>query len=151
MQALVSEQVESFRRKMPARNVELTHDGSADLVDAQPTLIALVIENLINNAAKYSPADTPIEVTLRADKQNEIEVRVRDQGIGVNESELSNLFTPFYRTAAAKGYATGMGLGLAVCKRIVEAHRGRIWANRRPEGGSDFILALPRIDQDRDD
>jgi two-component system osmolarity sensor histidine kinase EnvZ len=101
-----------------------------------------VLENLISNAAKYSKDDAPIEVSLRTNESGSAEVLVRDHGIGLNESDLESVFTPFFRSDRAKTLAKGMGLGLAVCKRLIEAQNGRVWAVRRPEGGCDFFFTL---------
>jgi signal transduction histidine kinase len=67
---------------------------------------------------------------------------VRDYGIGLDEVDIDTLFVPFYRSSKAKTQAKGVGLGLAVCKRIVDAQSGQIWAESRPEGGSDFVFTL---------
>jgi signal transduction histidine kinase len=146
VQDVVSAQVQSFKRQAVEREVAVSADGNLPSVSGQEDLIAIVVANLLGNANKYSPHDSLIEVDLTLNPKDEVEVHVRDRGIGIAESELPNLFTPFYRTGVAKGYAAGMGLGLAVCKRIVEAHGGRIWAERRPEGGSDFAFTLPVSD-----
>jgi signal transduction histidine kinase len=105
----------------------------------------MVLENLINNADKYSPPDGAIEVSATTDEQAMLLIRVRDQGIGIADKDRENLFAPFYRSDNARQYASGMGLGLAVCKRIVEAHGGEIWIEHRPEGGTDFVFSLPRV------
>jgi two-component system, OmpR family, sensor histidine kinase KdpD len=105
--------------------------------------MAMVVENLVANADKYSRPATTIEIYMRRNHTGEAEVTVSDHGIGIDESELPELFTPFYRAGTAREYATGMGLGLAVCKRIVEVHGGHIWATRRTDGGSDFTFTVP--------
>jgi two-component system OmpR family sensor kinase len=117
--------------------------GSAPpFVLGEPTLIALVADNLIGNAIKYSDPATHIEVTLEAGG-GQVEVHVLDRGIGVRNNECEWIFTPFYRSRPAVARASGMGIGLAVCRRIVEAHSGWIKASARQGGGSDFAFALP--------
>lgn len=111
----------------------------------EPTLITLVADNLIGNAIKYSDPETPIEVTLDAEDPGQIEVHVLDRGIGVGKNECEWIFTPFYRSRAAVARASGMGIGLAVCRRIVEAQGGWIKASPRQGGGSDFAFALPTV------
>ena len=140
---LLAESVHVFARQNPSRRVVLPPEDAPLMVEGQRDLLAIVTANLIGNAHKYSPDGEPIEVLLRTKESGEVEVRVRDHGIGVDETEMPNLFVPFYRTGAARRYAAGMGLGLAVCKRIIQAHAGRIWAERRPEGGTDFVFTLP--------
>ena len=90
----------------------------------------------------------PIECVVRENGEGEIDVSVRDSGIGLDSAEAEELFTPFYRSLKARAKAKGMGLGLAVCKRLVEAQGGRIWACARPEGGCDFTFTLRRAEED---
>jgi signal transduction histidine kinase len=140
----LADQLALFSRRKPDRRIDLRVEGESHDVCGQPGLLAMVIQNLIENADKYSAPDTAIEIALRT-RGDEIELRVRDHGIGIEEADLPNLFTPFYRSDAAKTYTGGMGLGLAVSKRIVEAHSGRIWGKGCPSGGSEFGFALPLL------
>jgi signal transduction histidine kinase len=103
----------------------------------------LVIENLISNADKYSKPGVPIEISIRQSTESALELCVRDHGIGLTDSEVDEVFSPFYRSELGRSIATGMGMGLAASKRIVEAHRGTIRAETRPEGGCDFMFTLP--------
>jgi signal transduction histidine kinase len=75
-------------------------------------------------------------------------VVVRDYGIGLDPDEAEEIFTPFYRSPRARSQAKGIGLGLAVCRRVMEAHNGRIWCEARPEGGCDFVISLPAARDD---
>jgi signal transduction histidine kinase len=111
-------------------------------VDADRTYIELLMENLLSNADKYSPEDQAIDIVLQT-TGNEAEVRVLDRGIGMDDADVPRLFTPFYRTSAGKKFANGIGIGLAVCKRVVETQGGRIWARPREGGGSELGFALP--------
>jgi K+-sensing histidine kinase KdpD len=140
---VVTDSVESLARRNPGRSVRLHEELGDKTVRGQAALLTMVVDNLLLNADKYSPRDAAIEVWLRSPANAEVEVQVRDSGIGIESAEAPGLFTPFFRTSAAKDYAPGMGLGLAVCKRIIEAHGGRIWYAGRVEGGSDFSFALP--------
>ena len=140
---LLADCVNSFLERHATRPVEVVEGSPPDLVSGQPELLAMVIENLLNNADKYSNPGSPIVVRLSTNESGEAEITVRDSGIGIDESELSHLFTPFYRSEAAASHAKGMGIGLTVCKRIVEAHGGRIWASPRSAGGTDFTFCLP--------
>jgi PAS domain S-box-containing protein len=148
LQPLIAQTVETLRLRNPRRNVEVSHDEELPIVQGQSELLALVIENLITNADKYSPPESNIEVLVQANGRDDVEVCVRDYGIGLDESDIEQVFTPFYRSARAKSQAKGIGLGLAVCKRVMEAQGGLLRAVARPDGGSDFIFNVKRYRED---
>jgi signal transduction histidine kinase len=100
-----------------------------------------VLTNLISNAMKYSAADEPIEIDVCA-KGGDVQVEVRDHGVGIGAAELPMLFRKFSRVGSRNG-VRGSGLGLYICKRIVEAQGGRIWAESRPGEGTVFVYTLP--------
>lgn len=102
-----------------------------------------VLLNLISNAVKYSPDGGDVVVTVAVDGR-EARITVADQGIGIPEEQQDRLFEPYYRApdASARGIG-GLGLGLSVCKAIVDAHGGRIWVESKPGKGSRFVVALP--------
>jgi two-component system sensor histidine kinase KdpD len=100
-----------------------------------------VLVNLLDNAIKYSPQSTAVEVTGR--KTNDrIEIEVADRGIGIPEQDLVRVFDKFYRVQRPDN-VTGTGLGLSICKGIVEAHGGTITAENRPGGGTAIRVRLP--------
>jgi signal transduction histidine kinase len=139
---LVEGAIEAFHRRHPGRDIVVVDSGTCPVALGEPTLIAMVVDNLISNASKYSPEEAPVEVHIGQNEAGAPEVRVRDYGIGLDEVDIDTLFVPFYRSSKAKTQAKGVGLGLAVCKRIVDAQSGQIWAESRPEGGSDFVFTL---------
>ncbi len=100
-----------------------------------------VIMNLITNALKYSPPDAPVTVRLR-ERGGELILSVTDRGAGLSPESLSRLFQRFYRVDPGSR-VEGMGLGLYIARLIVEAHRGRIWAESELGNGSTFSVALP--------
>jgi two-component system sensor histidine kinase KdpD len=104
-------------------------------------LIQQVLVNLLENAAKYSPPGTPIELSASTNREQLI-VEVADRGPGLPPTELDRVFNKFYRSANASGRA-GAGLGLAICRGIVELHGGKIEAENRPGGGAVFRFSLP--------
>jgi two-component system sensor histidine kinase KdpD len=114
---------------------------SVDLV-----LTAQALVNLVDNAMKYSPADTPINIRAYVD-QNEVVIEVNDEGKGIPATELEHIFDKFYRVQQMND-ASGTGLGLSISKGIVELHGGRIWAANRPKGGTTFAIALPVANPD---
>ncbi len=134
--------VETFAERR-ARDVSFTCLPAYHLVvDADRTYLELLIGNLLSNADKYSPRTEPIEVILRVEG-GEALVTVLDRGIGLPDGQAEQLFTPFYRAPAARQRASGMGIGLAVCKRLAEVQGGRVWAAARSGGGSEVGFALP--------
>lgn len=143
--------------------VKLHHSERLPLVNADPEKIEQVINNLITNAIKYSPngGDIEIEVCIVGDEAElkksfgetpHIQlpcfiVSVADHGIGIPEEEIDNIFERFYRIKNKLTHnAHGAGLGLYICKIIMEAHNGHIWVKNRLQGGSIFNFSLP-LDQ----
>ena len=120
-------------------NVEIPPELPLVTVDA--VLIAQVLENLVDNACKYSPPQSPITISARKSK-NQVEVAVHDCGIGIPVTDLERIFDKFYRVQHQEPIA-GTGLGLSICKGIIEAHGGRIWAANNPDNGATFTFALP--------
>lgn len=119
--------------------VELPHD--LPLVTLDAVLIAQVLENLLDNACKYSKPQDPITISVQL-HENQLEIAVRDHGIGIPSVDLERIFDKFYRVQRREPIA-GTGLGLSICRGIVEAHGGRIWAANNPDGGATIIFVLP--------
>jgi two-component system OmpR family sensor kinase len=112
-------------------------------VEVDPSLFKLVLNNLLDNAAKYSEPGTTVELAARADS-NRLILEVRDRGMGVSARDLPHLFEPFFRSEKSKArVAGGTGLGLNLCQRIAEAHGGAIAAEPRPGGGLILRIDLP--------
>ncbi len=133
-----------FTHRHPSRKVSVTVEPGDSIVEADATSLDLVVGNLLGNAHKYSPLGQGIEVEVgRADASGEAIVRVNDRGIGLGPDDPNELFSPFRRGDAARARAGGMGIGLAVCRRLVEGFGGRIWAEPREGGGSSFTFSLP--------
>jgi two-component system, OmpR family, sensor histidine kinase KdpD len=109
------------------------------LVAVDEILLEQVFVNLLENAAKHTPRGTPIEVGAEA-RRGEVIAYVADRGPGLPPGEEETVFRKFYRGGTGGG---GIGLGLTICRGIVTAHGGRIWAENRPGGGTVFRLALP--------
>lgn len=104
-----------------------------------------VLTNLIENAVRYTPPDSPIEMGVRAEGE-QVVLTIADRGPGIPSTDLERIFDKFYRVLPIEKsvrYPSGSGLGLAVCKGLVEAHGGQIWAEAREGGGSVFSVALP--------
>jgi PAS domain S-box-containing protein len=134
--------VDAYRQHHPNRRIELAVGHGQMVVEADRGHLEMLLDNLLTNATKYSPASTTIEVVVASNDQ-EASVTVLDHGIGIGDADTAQLFTAFYRTEAAKMRSHGLGIGLAVCRRIVNSLGGRIWARPRDGGGTEAGFALP--------
>ncbi len=125
-----------------ANGRSITVDAGVELssVSVDFGLIVKVLLNLVDNAIKYSPPESPVEISARLIAR-EVEIEVADRGIGIPPQELPYIFQRFHRIPNT--VLPGMGLGLSICKGIVEAHGGRIAAENRPGGGTIVRLTLP--------
>jgi len=101
-----------------------------------------IVVNLIENALKYSPSDTPIDIAVTRDGEH-LAISVTDRGPGVVPSERERIFEPFYRPAGVASDVGGAGLGLAIARRLAEAQSGTLTLLDRDGGGSVFTLHLP--------
>ncbi len=143
MVALVNQIAEDMQPAAAQRGLSL-------IVEIQPSLpkvwadsarIEQVIMNLVTNALKYTRAGN---ITVRAfQKDNDIVVLVRDTGIGIAKENQAKLFSSYYRIEDGRYHAAGLGLGLALCKVIVELHGGKIWVESEIDKGSTFGFSLP--------
>ena len=111
-------------------------------VSIDPDRMGQALSNLLSNAIKFTPAGG--EVTVRAGATaDQVWVAVRDTGAGMSAEELSHLYTPYYRGGSGRRFAQGMGLGLTICRDLVQAHGGRIEVESAPDKGSTFTVWLP--------
>ena len=134
--------ISGFTKRRSGRAIELQVCDDTPPARASAVYVEQVIRNLVNNADKYSPPDRPIDVEVSLDS-GEIVTTVRDRGPGIAAEELDRIFERFYRSAGTAREAGGAGIGLTVCKRLVEAQSGRIWAERRDGGGLCVSFSLP--------
>jgi signal transduction histidine kinase len=121
-------------------NVEIAVEEPL-IIRADPEKLQQVMQQLIDNAAQYSPADRPIDLVLSGDRQAVLQVR--DQGIGIPAAERGRIFEPFYRLEASRCRSTGgMGLGLAIVKSLIESMGGSVTVQSAGERGSVFEVRL---------
>jgi signal transduction histidine kinase len=131
----------NFEAQVTGRTV-LWERETAGTVNGRPEMLHGAIENLVRNALKHAPLTREVRVETSADSaRGQYTLRVLDSGPGVLDADLPVLFTPFFRAAGAG--ADGYGLGLAIARRSIEAHGGRIGASNRPEGGLAVTIVLP--------
>jgi signal transduction histidine kinase len=142
--------VASETPRWPSTRFELPSERAGALVRGDETYVEQVVRNLLTNAAKYSPAGSTVRVELER-RDSEVTVRVLDEGGGVSDAEVERLFSLFYRSPTTAASAAGAGIGLFVCRRLVGAMGGRIWARGRPEGGSEFGFSLAIYPDDEPD
>jgi signal transduction histidine kinase len=140
---ILHETVESFQSRPPG--VRVVSPSREIPVDIDAEKFRTVLRNLFENAIKYSLSDSrAVEVSAAQNGENVV-VRVRDDGPGIPDRDMSNLFEPFYRVDRSRSKKTGgYGLGLSISKRIVEAHGGTIAAENNPTRGALFVVTLPK-------
>ena len=124
------------------QSIEMQLPPSFPQVRADVSRIQQVVSNLLDNALKFTPRDG--EITLKANlMDNALNIEVQDTGPGMSKQEQDRIFEPYQRMSADKGRLGGLGLGLALCKRLVELHGGQIWVKSRPGKGATFGFSLP--------
>lgn len=143
---LVDAAVTRFHERWPDRHVEVhTHDGSPTelgTVDGDPAMLRRVLDNLLDNACKYSPDDTPVTVEVVRNDEG-VRIEVRDHGAGIPVEDHDRVFTAFYRADPSRTRASGgVGLGLTLARRIVDAHAGSIGFDSAASSGSRFWFQL---------
>jgi len=131
--------------KRSEREVKVQLPDDIVIVDADAKLLEQVILNLLDNANKHTPKDKSISIYVSCSK-TEVKVCVEDEGEGIAEQDISRIFEMFYTTSSKHSDASmGIGLGLTICKSIIEAHGGSIYAENREDGdGARFSFVIPR-------
>jgi heavy metal sensor kinase len=140
----LSEHLQSWSEHDRWEDVNLVQSSGQPIwVACQPALLGELVNNLLDNALKYSPAGSPVTVTLESDDKT-VRIAIEDRGIGIAPGDKSNLFQPFFRTnqVRRRGIA-GLGLGLAVASRLARAFGGTITVESQPDSGSRFTVHLP--------
>ena len=143
LEEVVSTALERLSQQLSAHPIEIKIASDFPFVPFDGILLEQVLMNLLDNAAKYAPAGTPIDIHAWMD-EDEALVQVADRGPGLAAEDLERVFEKFYRGAHTTATASrGAGLGLAICSAIIQAHGGRIWAENRSGGGACFLFSLP--------
>jgi two-component system, OmpR family, sensor histidine kinase KdpD len=142
VEELVGSAMRRCSKGLIGREININLPDNLPMLHADSVLFEQVLVNLLDNAVKYSPTGSAIEVSARTDAET-IVVSVADRGSGVPKDQRHSIFEKFVRGRdAAK--TSGVGLGLAICRAIVSLHNGRIWVEDHPGGGTVFSFSLPR-------
>lgn len=150
---VVEQVVEQARSRLSEREIKLPTKFGLPLVFADRDHISEVLMNLLDNADKYSPPKENVEFNIRA-SETEVVFSIRDFGPGIPEEDLERVFNKFYRSNTDDTQSVyGYGLGLYVCRFLIESQGGAIWAENHPNGGAVFSFTLPlwRGEDDRTD
>lgn len=143
IQTLVGEALGKIKKQAPSHRFLVSIPDELPPINADPLRVGRILYNLLENAAKYSPSRSRIEISVKPEPERLV-IGVSDRGRGLSPSEQARLFNPFERLEQAKNdRVRGAGLGLMVCRRLVEAHGGEIWVESRPGQGSTFFFTLP--------
>jgi two-component system sensor histidine kinase KdpD len=138
LEEVVGSALERLENALGGRDMKLEIPEDLPLVPMDAALIEQVFVNLFENAARHTPAGSPVEVRVTKEGQT-VQVSVADRGPGLREDELERVFDKFYHSPGSPG----AGLGLTICRAIVKAHGGTISGANRPGGGAVFSLTLP--------
>ena len=144
--ALAGKIVADFRERPAAagHRIELAAEPAVGMLEIDPLKITQVFENLLDNAVKYTPAGSQIDVRIQA-ADAAVEAAVCDNGPGIPSDDLPRLFERFYRVDKGRSREQGgTGLGLSIVKHIVQLHGGRVWVESAPGHGAAFFFTLPR-------
>ena len=135
---VVGNVLERLKKALDRRIVKVDIPEDLPLVPMDATLVGQVLYNLLENAIRHTPPKSRVDITANGE-EGSVQITVADQGTGLEKDELERVFDKFYHGKASPG----AGLGLAICRAVVNAHGGKIWAENRPGGGAVFRFTLP--------
>lgn len=141
---LISQLILNFESEFARKGVTINLFGEVALVLADRDKLSQIMINLISNALKYTPTGGSVEIHV-FNRVNEVEIRVKDNGIGIAQEDLPFIFERFYRADKSRSRLTGgTGIGLTIVKALVEAHHGTITVNSKTGIGTEFTISLPQ-------
>ena len=141
MEEIIGSALQSAQGALGQRPISVQLAPNLPLVECDAVLIERVLVNLLENAGKYTPPASPVQISVRP-VEGQMQVSVRDQGPGVPPGQEEVIFEKFTR-GQAESATHGVGLGLAICRAMIEAHRGRIWVEATQPHGATFHFSLP--------
>ncbi|MDB5120043.1 MAG: domain S-box protein [Sphingobacteriales bacterium] len=139
---IIDDAIELIQNSQTSHRIILKTDLSSLLISADPQRIEQLILNLLTNAVKYSPSANIVEVIVQSE-DNHLKVGVRDHGMGIPIEKQTKIFTRFYRVENSNPGISGLGIGLYICKDVVDRHNGKLWVESNPNQGSTFWFTLP--------
>jgi signal transduction histidine kinase len=147
IESIIKDSVDGLNTWAQAKSIALDKkiEEGIPLINADPDRLVQVLTNLIANAIKFTPnnGNITVEAVLHKDKQ-EVEVSVKDTGIGIEKEKLDKVFDKFYQVGErSSADVNGTGIGLSIAREIVELHGGKIWAESEKGYGTKFIFTLP--------
>jgi two-component system sensor histidine kinase KdpD len=134
--------LEEYRERLSGRNVEISISNDLPFVEVDPVLVGRAVGNVVDNALKYSPPGSPLEVKATS-RGSRVELEIADRGPGIPANELDSVFDKFHRVNRPNQLG-GTGLGLSISKGLIEANGGSISLFNRPQGGLSVQIALPQ-------
>jgi len=142
--------LDTMEGQLKINNLSLKLDIGKTLPELRgnPIRLRQLLDNLLSNAVKYSSPGETISVSLHAE-DNQVIIRIADEGVGIPQSEQARIFEKFYRASNVPDQVGGSGLGLAIVKSIVDSHQGRIWVESAMGKGSTFFVVLPTYDSEK--
>jgi len=141
---LVKDVISNLSSTLKGHPVELSIEEMDEPLHGDRELLEMILTQYLDNAAKYSAPDAPIEITVR-ENSSELLVSVRNRGSLIQMQDRERVFERFYRSPDAKERAPGAGVGLSIVKKAAEAHRGHVWVISSEEEGTTFFLSIPQI------
>jgi PAS domain S-box-containing protein len=143
LDVIASKVVKKMFSQYPTHSIKTDLPTHLPSVSADPLRLERIIYNLLENAVKYSPVGSEVRLFGRVD-QDQLVIGITDQGAGISPSDKAKLFGPFQRLEQnVPSKVGGIGLGLMVCRTLIEAHGGRIWVESKPGRGSTFFFTMP--------
>jgi two-component system sensor histidine kinase KdpD len=128
-----------FSDRLKERPLELKIPPDLPIIPIDTLLIEQVLSNLMENAVRHTPTGTPVEITV-APQESAVMIEIADRGSGIPAHEEESIFNKFTRSTNTR---MGAGIGLSICRAIIEAHGGRIWVENRAGGGAAFKFLIP--------
>ena len=146
--SLIATALRQMKPMLEDRKVTAAIDDGLPLVFVDGELIRLALRQLIDNAAKYTPAGSPLTIHARV-AAGRVMIGLADEGSGIPEGEQSRIFERFHRGPVDGRHIPGAGMGLSIAREILHAHSGKIWVESKPGGGAEFWIELPATPQEK--